>query len=897
MKMLYKKTTLAIVAAGILMTGCSQVAPEEKASKGLALLAQDDLRGAEIALKSALAEAPTLTRARLGLAKLALRKSDYDAALNELDKVPASASDDDRERADMLRAYAYSMSDNPAILTMDDHGYPMIMYYQFKEHLKSGDEGAADEVLTRLRAFEGGFSDLAGWVDEFANTQEPALLSAVVEAESMAEMAKGGAENVAYDDAGTGALEDARLNLGIQMAGALKDVEVLTGLLETYHQRHPGDSTRRLEYADMLIMTGEHEKAKSVISPLLESYPENGMLNRMRAIIAYEQKEYDTVESSALLAAAANPSDPLPRLLMAYSAFAQEDPQEALENLELVIDDLPATHPAQRLYLQLNAMSGDLADAADRSLKLGDLTENDASMLTSLGMALLRQGDEERARELAEKVESINPNGEGATGLGLLQLSLDDDRAMATLKSAFDADPTSLIAGQSFAAALLKEGNYADAMALAKQWQEEGQKAEGKMLEATVYSLRGDDDAALAAYEVAYNESPDSIRSAAGYLNSLVLAGKDAQAKDVLRAAIEREQYGLYRFYVGAYRSLNGQDGVTAAADTLAAIIGDDGDAPAQLLLPLAQSYFIAERQDEAYRWLQKMDGKTKDPAYFLMASAIERQRGDSDAALSTLADWQEASPANPMPLMGRVRLHIEEGTLDAALSALDAFIERADQATPASLIRGHVLAMMRRWDAVHNAYVNLTSEQQKSPLGKALLGINQVRKGNLAQAERSLEPLMKATPDNVYLPFYITALESRGKMQEAADFLASVTSASPDNRYAWFLLANNAAVREDYTQADQAFAKILSDETPSVVLNNYAYVKLQMGDVSEAEALSERAVSMSPNTPAFVETLASIYLAQGDAQKAYGVMKPIVDSGVEVNPQFMETFERTKSQ
>ena len=44
----FHKTVVAAVVAGFMLSGCSQLSPEEKAENGYSMLEKNDLRGAEI---------------------------------------------------------------------------------------------------------------------------------------------------------------------------------------------------------------------------------------------------------------------------------------------------------------------------------------------------------------------------------------------------------------------------------------------------------------------------------------------------------------------------------------------------------------------------------------------------------------------------------------------------------------------------------------------------------------------------------------------------------------------------------------------------------------------------------------------------------------------------------
>ena len=164
----FHKTVVAAVVAGFMLSGCSQLSPEEKAENGYSMLEKNDLRGAEIAFKSALSESPTLTKARIGLVRLAFSRSDYDAAVNELDKV--SVSEENRVLVDKLKAYAYHMSENVGIHSIEPHGSPMVLYYQYVETLKVGRD--ASGLYSELEKLKGGYVELASLMKRGGRTCE-----------------------------------------------------------------------------------------------------------------------------------------------------------------------------------------------------------------------------------------------------------------------------------------------------------------------------------------------------------------------------------------------------------------------------------------------------------------------------------------------------------------------------------------------------------------------------------------------------------------------------------------------------------------------------------------------------------------------------------------------------
>jgi Tfp pilus assembly protein PilF len=83
---------------------------------------------------------------------------------------------------------------------------------------------------------------------------------------------------------------------------------------------------------------------------------------------------------------------------------------------------------------------------------------------------------------------------------------------------------------------------------------------------------------------------------------------------------------------------------------------------------------------------------------------------------------------------------------------------------------------------------------------------------------------------------------------------------------------------RKDYQQSERIYQAIVKQQPDSaLVYNNLAWVTGQLKK-DGAIAYAEKAVSLSPNQPAFMDTLAGLLAEKGDFDKALEIQKKVVE-------------------
>jgi putative PEP-CTERM system TPR-repeat lipoprotein len=894
-----KKTIVAlVVGASIALAGCNEPTPMESIIKGNEYLSQDDYRGASIEFKAVLQNnnvSPELAiKARMGLAKTALHHRDFDGAIIELEKaksllpnlVTAPEVDDSKSKKinALLARAAHQSSSEIYLMDIEGEGNPEVAYYQIVRLTNQRNLEEAKALYETIKSDGGIFPQLSRvLVDSIEFTPELA-------SESMPDLYD--PNLILLDEE---ASEVALLSTGVALrAGRNGDA---VGYLEYYIDLNPRDYERMLQLSHLMVSEGMHTEASPFVDKLLEVFPSLGMINELGAVVAYENKDFEKAISTASAGIISNPNSIMPRLITAYSSEMLGDSKKALTHLSVVIDKLPADHPAQRLYIKLKAQNGELADVSQRALELNDLTSSDAPLFSNLGLEMMRRGDIESAQKFADKAEALGGDGDGASALGLLQLSLGDDDAFETLESAFSNKPDSMIAGNSLATAYLTAGRYDDALALSNKWIGEEKKVVGNMLRGVSLARMSKYSEAQEAFSSVLRESPSHFMARAGYLETSIQLGNEKEAESKFSSwVVEGGMAGLFRNYLASSREKNGVEGVKEAISVFDGLIEAGSISSSEAYLVSGQSHYLMRNFKKASDMLGNVSGDLAETSnYLLLKSTVNERINDNAAALEAYRAWQKVSPELPLPVVGEVRVLAKMGNYSDAINALDFAMPRLDNKLPGRIMRMQLLVAMRDWGQLRSDYMRLPLEVQEMPFGKAVNGVLEVQRGNHAAAS-SIAPLLKNYPNEEFLRWAVAGYTQTPELKkDLIALLEDFVEKEPNSAMALFMLGNEYANKGDSERAIGPYERAFKI-TPNnaLILNNLAYTEIQVGQIKDAVEHARRAVEQSPETPSFTETLASALIANGEKSEARAVMQRLIDKEVKVNSAFMETYRES---
>ncbi len=882
-----KKTVIAlVVGATFVLGGCNEPTAEESAAKGQSHLAENNARAAGIEFKAALQRDPKNVDARIGLGKLALMDRDFSGAMLELQRAKEQqellGQDTQIVNALIARA-AHRSEDVITLMELQGQGAPEIAYYQIVRLTTEGKTQEARKLFNTIANNASPYTDLANVL--------------VVASESTPEEGMRLMPDVKEDYNSAQKSEYALLASGIALRN--NDAKEAAKQLKTYYELNPRDYERALQLSHLLVKEKQYDEAEPIVGNLHKVFPTHGMISELDAIIAYEKKDFDRAISSATTALVSDPGQTIPRLILAYSAGSNGDAKTSLENLEFVIDDLPAEHPAQRLYIKLKAETGELEGMADRALSLKGETTADSELLTNLGLELLMKGDVDSAKKLAEKAKNFQVTGDTRSSLGLLQLSVGDDEAFNNLEKAFTNNPQSKIAADNLATAYLASERYEDAFKLGGKWASEGKLTEGTMLQAVSKARMGQGEQAKALFNQVLADNPSHFMARAGLLEVEVQNGSYEEADKLFEQwVVEDGMTGLFRHYLSAVKAERDIEGVKSALSKFDKLVENGEVKSEQAYLLSAQVHYLIGEINESKALLDKITRvDIPNPDYWFLKASVNEQVKEYNTALDAYKMWQEIEPTLPMPVIGQVRILAKQNQLDDAITVLDSAMPNFKNQAPGRIMRMQLLIEKGDWAQLSSDYSRLPIDVKNSVFGKAVAGVVAVRKGDFAAAE-DIVPILKDYPNARLLHWAVAGLTKTPQLKgKVVPLLESFTESNPKVASAWFMLGNEYAGIEQYERAISPYKKVVElIPDNAMVFNNLAYSQLQTGDIDSAIKNAKKAVEKMPEQGSFLETLASALIENGQSGEAVTLMENFISKGLEANDVFLSTLERARS-
>lgn len=866
-----KPSWILLVVACLLLAACDLfVSAEARVNRAEAHMADGDYRAAMIELKNALQDQPENVDARLLLSRVSLQLGDLDAAKKELDRAVEAGATPERVgtlRYDVLvarREFADALTFLDADSTI---GVADRLYYTSVAELGAGDIPAAREAASGLVA---GFP---------ADARGPIQSAEVLAAE--------------------GKLDDA---LG----------EVRKAL-----ELEPGNATALWTEGRLLVMAGRWEEAeKTLVVATGEGAARLDATTRAAALAALTeahlgQQDVESATASFAELEAIAPGAVGTRMLKARLALLGDQPADAVDQLQPVVQALPDYVPGQllmgaaliqnrsceqaesllaravarapdnveaRRLLARAQLCLNRADSAGETLSMLDTLEGDPQTDWLRGQALLRSGNRGDAIELLERSAASEPdNPRLQTELARAYLEAGRTNEAVTLlerlpQGAADGQRDSLLV-LAYATQGDKERSRTEVEKLAKEHADD----------ATILSLvgnymlrTGDVDTARSYFQQATRVSPDE---AAPWLS---LSGLEYRLgnRDAARAALLKAQ-GVdpdnEAAALGLARIELDQNATTGAVEVLDRVVAANAGAMRARLL-LGQLNLRLGNEGRARELFDEVVNKAPNRDEALLAvGGAELRAGQTDAAIATFRKAVAQKPDNPDALYALGAAQVAQKDVAAGRRNLETALEhRPDWVQPAMLLTmldvqaGRVDEALERARATRTANPgNVTAIALEADV---LAAAGRIDDALQAYADAQA---VRATRQVAQRMVQLRAGRGDGTPEQPlADFIAG----HPDDIIARRLLAEHYQAAGERPQAISEYEKLISiAPRDAASTNNLAWLYYEVKD-PRAESTARRAVEISPDNGAILDTLGWVLVEKGQCDDGVKVLRRAVD-------------------
>lgn len=881
-----------VLALALTLGACGGDSAETLIEKARASEAAGDLRGAEIAYKSALQADEDNGLARLELGELYLSQNAYPQAEKELRK--ARQAGQDKNRIDPLLARA--------LIGM----------------------GEFQRVIDEMSL-----------IDSRAPTAVPLLL-----ARSQAQAALGKVEDarLSVDEAGGLAPQSADVSYTLaQLALAERNLPLAMERLEEALTRDPGhrdswlmkadlqrmsgklDDARkgyeaalridprhhdaRIAMAGLDITDGRLEQARKEIDQVLGERPGHPLANYAMAALEFREQRYAEARDRLARVLKASPNYLPAVLLEGANSFMLGNMSTAETSLKRVTAAIPNNLYAQRLLIASVLKQGRTDEAADMLSRIDLAKANDPGLyVVAAEIATLRRDPEQAARYL-QTASRLNPDSAALrTELGLAQLAAGDDDALPSLREAATSD-TSGRADVAIITKLLSSKRYDDALksidALEKKlpkapmvWNFRGaaQLAKGdldaarKSFERAV-ALQADFfpaannlaqmdlkarniKAAESRFETVLKASPKHTRAMLALAQLRQARGDDAGFVTLVRKAIATEpaaaelHVALIRHYV---QRKNAQEALAAAR-----VAQDAQPQNPAVLEAVGQAQMLAEEPGNALATYRKLVEVSTDKVRArVQLAAAEMAAREYSAARNTLAEVLKSAPKSLEARALLADLEIRTNRPEAALTQAREMARIAPRNPSAARAEGAVLMQLKRYDEALAAYDRLHALQPGSDT-IALQSAALTAAGKADVADKRLTAWLAKNPaDHAARALYAESLLSRKQYAAAIKEYLQIEKAAPgnamvQNNLAWALYQARDARALEYAEK----ARKTAPKNPAV-LDTYGWILANSGKPGQAVEPLRTALKLAPGSPDIRWHLAWTLNASGDRDGA----------------------------
>lgn len=870
--------TVTTLAVALMVSACSGDNPDTLIASAQDYLNRKDAPAAIIQLKNALKAKPDSAKARLMLGQALLATGDMEGAITEFGKAKDQGASVDEVVPQLVQALL-------------QRGQFSKITTEYATQQLGNDEAQAslktNVAIAWLRQGE--------W-DKARDSLEEALKAKADYAPAFLEQAR--------ISAGRGDLEGALAGLDKvpRQSSAGPEALKLRGDLLLYGKRDqagamaayqeslqidPAFREGRAGLVELLLVQGKLDEAEKALQALINDVPGRPMTVYLQTMLAYSKKDYKGAQELSRKLVNLTPESYRALELAGMTELQMGSNVQAEALLGKALQINPGLSMARRGLITTNVRLGRL----DRAMALlpADLEQNDRdpAMLALAGQVYMLQGDVERAQRYFARASRLDPKDPvKRTTLALAHLAAGQgDTALGELQSIAASDE-GVVADMALINALLRQGKVDDALkAIAGLEKKRPADALPVFLRGRALLQKRDVAGARQAMEAVLKIDQDYF-PAVGVLAVLDNGEKKPdEARARLEAAIKRQPGNVQAYQMlFELRTVQGADKTEQRAILQRAMDG----APNSPVPALRMTEFLLRSGEnkEALAVAQKAAAALPDNVQLLDAlGRTQSANGEHNQAQASFNRMQSLQPQSAVPYLRMASASLVAGDRAAA----DKSLRKALELDPRSLEAQQGLASLameaKKPDEALDISRTIQKQRPKEQVGYLLEGqIHAADKAWDKATEVLRAGLKQADTPELAIRLHEVLLAA-GKKSDADRVAAEWQRGHAKDAAFPFYLGSQALAAKSLPESLRQFERVLQLQPGNAIaLNNVAWIKGQLGREG-ALADAERANTLAPNQPPFMDTWAMLLSAANQHDRAIDLQK----KAVQLQPKGLE--------
>lgn len=625
------------------------------------------------------------------------------------------------------------------------------------------------------------------------------------------------------------------------------------------------------------------EKALGNVDILLKAQPANPLPKYMRALIAYEQKDYKQAQEYLTDVISVMPSNIPSRRLMGAVQYALGNYELARENLQRVVNEVPGQIQARKLLAAVLLKQNNPRDALQVLKESEGKVADDTQLLAMMGRAALSSGDLSSSLGFYKKATEQSPN-EPSVRTELARLYFAQGSYQDAIKELEQiGGEAGNNAKKMIVYANIRDHAYDKAMAVAQELATENPKdasipvifgvielSRGERGKAREHFLKsrsmspgfepallslarmdyeeGNFNKAVSWYDEIREKSPNSLRALLGMAQIAERRGDTAQALDWVNKAIKGNPKALAPVVILVNYQL--KDKQYQKVDETIARAEQHFPGKLELQQLKIKSLLAQGKLDDVIAiFAELIKQQPNNAANYLRTAKVYEQKNDLNQAQATLLMAKKKIPEDETLTIAIVKLETKLGDFESAHRFIKEQKHWTNEALPYGL-EGDVYLRQQKYAEAQRAFQKGLSLSD-SYLYVVKLVIAKQKTKDLSGAKSIIRNWVDKHPKDSKAHLSLAQLYMNiGANQDAIKLYERINNAIPNNP----VVLNNLAwlYRLENDERALGTAKMAYQLAPksSGVLDTYGWLLVSEGQITQGIPLLREASTLSGGNP-----------------------------------------------
>lgn len=631
----------------------------------------------------------------------------------------------------------------------------------------------------------------------------------------------------------------------------------------------------------LLMAEGKTDEVAQALEKLVALAPSHPVTLYLQTQMALQKQDFKLAKETVQKLLKRTPDSPTANEIAGVIELQTGSVIQAQTHLSKALQAAPGLRVARRALVLAHLRAGQ-ADQAVAALPEGlkpETADTDTGMLSVAGRAYMAKGDFALAQAFFKRAAAADPKDPGKrTSLALSQFQMGQtDLALIELND-IAAQDSGTVADMALINAHMQRRDFDKALsAIGNLEKKRAQDPMPKHLRGLALMLKGDRAGARKAFEETLVVDSDYLAAVAG-LATLDLADKKPEA------AVQRLEALTQRAPKNAQAWL-----------ALADVRQNTGGAPESVAQAIEQAVQAAPGEARPRQMLVDHHLRLKDPKAALTAAqsavaalpdaaevvaALGRAQvanGEHNQAVATFNKLMSLMPKSPTPFMLLAGAQTANKDFKAAMQSMAKALEMQPDFLPAQRALAELSLQSRQPEQALAISRTIQTQRPRQSVGFALEGDVQSAGKQWAAAAAAYRSGLKLEASAELAIKLHSVLIAGGKQAEADRWVMEWQKAQPKDVAMSMYLGDRAIGVSQLPVAAQHYERVLAQQpNNALALNNLAWLAGQQGR-SDAIALAEKANTIAPGQPAFMDTLAMLLSAKGEHAKALELQKKVL--------------------